>query len=89
MKPLGIVHIDVDPGVLAAIAKMLAKLSRDVIVTPVSESKPTLARILRGRPDLIWVRLFHDALDGSGFDHLTSVSFGRRAPSGLGTAPLA
>jgi hypothetical protein len=38
---------------------------------------------------MIRVRLFHDALDGSGFDHLTSVSFGLLAPSGLGTAPLA
>lgn len=38
---------------------------------------------------LLWVWLFHVALDESDSDHLTSLSFGLPAGSGLGTAPSA
>ncbi len=44
---------------------------------------------VKGDHNVLWVRLFRVALDGSNSDHLTSLSTGRFAGSGLGISPSA
>jgi hypothetical protein len=69
-----------------------------IFIRDITLTRPMRDDLIKGHKTLrerlsqderLWVRLFHDALDGRNFDHLTRLSLGRFGRSGLGITPPA